>query len=197
MNYFRKLVAVWVFALGTSIANATPMQFTFGIELVDSFSVTSVERVYVTLEGYTGIGEETFFTCVSPWCGGGTLLNLEFSYSGVNYSDLDDRLLYPWQSYNLDYLTLSDGDLAEMRIGVQNSSLTAWGMRYFSNPYENRVSYGGLIYSFNGSVNQLTWAPANTGGTVSLPTTLALFGIGLAGLGGSRHKKAKRTKSSD
>lgn len=127
VHYFdviRALVAAFVFACGVSSAQAASTSFSFDILWSDSTTST----VFLTLEGYTGTGLETF----SPDEPVRVLSNLELDAYGQLFEMVDDNA-YPLKPV----IQLLDGALTKVDFHLNN---------------EDRNSLAALLSTSNNSV---------------------------------------------
>jgi hypothetical protein len=178
LNLLKKIAVVCMIAMASKIAVAMPMDYSFDVDFFSGSLRGTSAPVYVTLDGVLGVGFETFTHEV------GNLNAFDFTFSGITYD-----------------MTLAEGYPRWPRIVLSNGILVSLSYATFATPQKPgvimSVSQGPsgtssfvTIRDTNDETDRgriSNWAPVKN--TVPAPATLALFGLGLAGLGWSRSKK--------
>lgn len=124
------------------------------------FNLVNADRVGLDLDSISGSGDI------------GALLTDLGSFSGLG------------QGSSFDWLTMMDTSSA----GIFNASYTLGLSDADVGAASSRAAYS-LILNLTGTVNEIPLPPAQIG-ELPEPTTFALLGLGLAGLGFSRRKKS-------
>ena len=179
MTKFNNIAVVCVLALLSKAAVAMPMDYTFTVIFDSGPLAGQAEDVFVTLDGVTGVGFEGF----DPGTG---LVAFDFNFGGTAFSITDDR------NYNIGpIISLFDGALSF--IEYLSSDFKA-GIFYDRDPVLgfNQVDYEPAgVFDADTSTGQVledTFAKVPNS-DVPAPGTIALFALGLIGLGLQRRKR--------
>ena len=176
MTKFNNIAVVCVLALMSKAAVAMPMDYTFDVIFDTGPVAGQTESVFVTLDGVTGVGVETF----TPLTG---MLAFSFSFGGFDFDIFDDRdypvspavVLRDAALDAVDYFTDSSvvpSARIQARVGFSND--VAFDV------FPQGVSTGDVAFN--------SWREVESE-EVPAPGTIALFALGLMGLGLQRRKR--------
>ena len=169
MKYkLRLLILAALFNATSSLA--MPMDYTFEIDFTTGTLAGTIATVFVTLDGVTSGATE--------WCEVGSsgcrLEVFDFTFGTDSFSIWNDITSSP-------VVFLTGGVLSGASFRVQEDE------RPFAQINFTQVSYkDSSDVESTGTVDLTSWALVEN---VPAPATLALFGLGLAGLGWSRRKQ--------
>lgn len=152
---------------------AMPMDYTFDVIFVTGPLSGQTETVFVTLDGVTGKGAESF----SPTTG---LQAFDFTFGSQTFNITDDIAfdVFP-------LIQLTEGTLAT--VIYQAAKATRASIRYVTSSAENTVIFDGFAFPIStGVVAPNTWGQEPS--VVPSPTPLALIALGLVGIGRHRRK---------
>jgi len=191
-----RVVAALALLAGPIMAHATPIT-------VD-FSVTSTVPSSNYAAGVVGNGFFTFDDSLIPAGGSGNIgnpivglstLDLAFNWFGAAFDETTAKIAT---------LSFANGVLTDWWIGG-NYSAPICGLNRYSCVHSagtsadfmiialgNATMNDGVNAGFASGINSAQWSVRGTETSVPEPATLALFGIGLAGVGLVKRKKGRR-----
>ena len=171
--------ALAALVIASSKAVAIPVDYTFDV----SFNGSGTVPVSVTLDGVTETGVEIFRPAF------GNLLAFDFTFSGQSFSASDASTFTA-----TPLIGLENGQLAEI-VYMGRKTILGGRISYSANieldDQTNSTAYvvvaPGQFNFSRGEVAPQTWTRVSA--PVSAPATIALFGLGLAGLGLERARR--------
>jgi hypothetical protein len=189
-----QLAAVLALLMSAMAADAVPVTVDFTVTSND-VSNPSWER------GVMGTGYFTFDDGLLPVSGNGLVgnpilglptLDLFFNWFGVSFDETTAKIAT---------LSFTDGVLSNWTIGGNYSPATCGFLRYActssggSAPDFDAVGSGGLAFTdaqhAGLAYGPVQWSVRGAGTAVPEPGTLALFGLGILGLGFVRRRRAQ------
>ncbi|HTJ15823.1 MAG TPA: PEP-CTERM sorting domain-containing protein [Steroidobacteraceae bacterium] len=189
-----QLAAVLALLMSAMAADAVPVTVDFTVTSND-VSNPSWER------GVMGTGYFTFDDGLMPVSGNGLVgnpilglptLDLFFNWFGVSFDETTAKIAT---------LSFTDGVLSNWTIGGNYSPATCGFLRYActssggSAPDFDAVGSGGLAFTdaqhAGLAYGPVQWSVRGAGTAVPEPGTLALFGLGILGLGFVRRRRAQ------
>ena len=189
-----QLAAVLALLMSAMAADAVPVTVDFTVTSND-VSNPSWER------GVMGTGYFTFDDGLMPVSGNGLVgnpilglptLDLFFNWFGVSFDE---------STAKIGTLSFTDGVLSNWTIGGNYSPATCGFLRYActssggSAPDFDAVGSGGLAFTdaqhAGLAYGPVQWSVRGAGTAVPEPGTLALFGLGILGLGFVRRRRAQ------
>jgi len=189
-----QLAAVLALLMSAMAADAVPVTVDFTVTSND-VSNPSWER------GVMGTGYFTFDDGLLPVSGNGLVgnpilglptLDLFFNWFGVSFDEATAKIAT---------LSFTDGVLSNWTIGGNYSPATCGFLRYActssggSAPDFDAVGSGGLAFTdaqhAGLAYGPVQWSVRGAGTAVPEPGTLALFGLGILGLGFVRRRRAQ------
>jgi len=189
-----QLAAVLALLMSAMAADAVPVTVDFTVTSND-VSNPSWER------GVMGTGYFTFNDGLMPVSGNGLVgnpilglptLDLFFNWFGVSFDETTAKIAT---------LSFTDGVLSNWTIGGNYSPATCGFLRYActssggSAPDFDAVGSGGLAFTdaqhAGLAYGPVQWSVRGAGTAVPEPGTLALFGLGILGLGFVRRRRAQ------
>jgi hypothetical protein len=189
-----QLAAVLALLMSAMAADAVPVTVDFTVTSND-VSNPSWER------GVMGSGYFTFDDGLMPVSGNGLVgnpilglptLDLFFNWFGVSFDETTAKIAT---------LSFTDGVLSNWTIGGNYSPATCGFLRYActssggSAPDFDAVGSGGLAFTdaqhAGLAYGPVQWSVRGAGTAVPEPGTLALFGLGILGLGFVRRRRAQ------
>jgi hypothetical protein len=189
-----QLAAVLALLMSAMAADAVPVTVDFTVTSND-VSNPSWER------GAMGTGYFTFDDGLMPVSGNGLVgnpilglptLDLFFNWFGVSFDETTAKIAT---------LSFTDGVLSNWTIGGNYSPATCGFLRYActssggSAPDFDAVGSGGLAFTdaqhAGLAYGPVQWSVRGAGTAVPEPGTLALFGLGILGLGFVRRRRAQ------
>jgi len=189
-----QLAAVLALLMSAMAADAVPVTVDFTVTSND-VSNPSWER------GVMGTGYFTFDDGLMPVSGNGLVgnpilglptLDLFFNWFGVSFDEMTAKIAT---------LSFTDGVLSNWTIGGNYSPATCGFLRYActssggSAPDFDAVGSGGLAFTdaqhAGLAYGPVQWSVRGAGTAVPEPGTLALFGLGILGLGFVRRRRAQ------
>ena len=189
-----QLAAVLALLMSAMAADAVPVTVDFTVTNND-VSNPSWER------GVMGTGYFTFDDGLMPVSGNGLVgnpilglptLDLFFNWFGVSFDETTAKIAT---------LSFTDGVLSNWTIGGNYSPATCGFLRYActssggSAPDFDAVGSGGLAFTdahhAGLAYGPVQWSVRGAGTAVPEPGTLALFGLGILGLGFVRRRRAQ------
>jgi hypothetical protein len=180
------LVVYSILAFGSAKSFSTPIEFTFDIRWVVGALAGNTSQVFITLEGYTGTGSESFNPLGTN--SGRALEEISAEVNSVLFRETDD-MNFPAEPI----ISTLDGAIETLHfrpINGEHRMLVA--EKFGTCPYEICTVYSGLSAGPSGGfVEKSSWRIYEPS-EVPSPPTLLLLTLGLAAL---RFNALKRRKS--